>query len=286
MALVVFFAIPLWRLVFFAATSEFHSYILLIPFITAFLIWAKREKIMVVNFSPATKLGNILLAAGASVILAYWFVLRCRWDPMEDDYLALIIFAFLLCFWGVCYLFWGRDTLRVVTFPLGLLIFVVPIPTFAMSPIEAFLQNGSAAVARIFFSLSGTPFLQNGLTFQLPDISIQIAPECSGIQSSLVLLITSLLAGYLFLRTPWKRALLTLLVIPLALVRNGFRVFVIGELCVHIGPQMINSYIHRKGGPIFFVMSLIPFFLLLIFFQRSEKSWRKSGSKEPETNRV
>ena len=40
-------------------------------------------------------------------------------------------------------------------------------------------------------------------------------------------------------------------VIPLGILRNGFRIFVIGMLCVHIGPYMINSKIHRQGGPSF-----------------------------------
>ena len=95
-----------------------------------------------------------------------------------------------------------------------------------------------------------------------------MAPECSGIHSSLVLFITSLLAGYLLLNSPWKRAVLVLAVVPLALLRNGLRIVTIGQLCVHVSPDMINSYIHRKGGPIFFALSLIPFFLLLLFLRR------------------
>jgi len=60
-------------------------------------------------------------------------------------------------------------------------------------------------------------------------------------------------------------------VIPLALLRNGFRVFVLGQLCIHISPRMIDSPIHHRGGPIFFVLSLVPFFLLLWLLKRSEK---------------
>jgi exosortase C (VPDSG-CTERM-specific) len=134
------------------------------------------------------------------------------------------------------------------------------------------LQHGSAAAAQLFFTLAGTPFLRNGLTFQLPGITIQVAPECSGIQSSMVLLITGLVASYLFLRKPRNQILLILLMIPLGLLRNGFRVFTIGELCVHIGPQMIDSPIHHRGGPVFFALSLIPLFILLIALQKSERS--------------
>jgi exosortase/archaeosortase family protein len=86
----------------------------------------------------------------------------------------------------------------------------------------------------------------------------------------MVLVITAVLAGYLFLRSGWKRALLVVFVVPLAIVRNGFRIFVIGELCVHVSHEMINSPIHHKGGPIFFALSLIPFFALLIWLRKSE----------------
>jgi exosortase/archaeosortase family protein len=85
-----------------------------------------------------------------------------------------------------------------------------------------------------------------------------------------VLVVTSLLAGYLFLSRFCSRAILVLFVIPLAILRNGFRICVIGELCVHISPQMIDSPIHRKGGPLFFALSLIPFFFLLICLRKWE----------------
>jgi exosortase C (VPDSG-CTERM-specific) len=273
------FAVPLYGLMRFAAGSEFHSYILLIPFISLYLVWLKKGSIPIYS-QPAGKATTAFLSAGALVLIAYWLVLRSHFKLMEDDYLAVMMVAFLLCFLGLCCLFLGKDFLHATAFPLGVLIFMVPIPAFAMPAIDSFLQHGSAAVAQGFFVLSGTPFFRNGLTFQLSDISIQVAPECSGIQSSMVLLITGLVASYLFLQRPWNRTLLTLLMIPLGLLRNGFRVFTIGELCIHIGPQMINSPIHHKGGPIFFVFSLIPLFILLLMLQKSERAGKKSKLKD------
>jgi exosortase C (VPDSG-CTERM-specific) len=272
------FAVPLYDLIRFAAGSEFHSYILLIPFISLYLVWLKKESFPIC-YQPAGKATAAFLAAGTLVLIAYWLVLRSRFKLMEDDYLAVMMVAFLLCFLGLCCFFLGRDFLHATAFPLVLLIFMVPIPAFAMPAIDSFLQHGSAAAAQSFFILSGTPFFRSGLTFQLSDISIQVAPECSGIQSSMVLLITGLVASYLFLQKPWNRTLLTLLMIPLGLLRNGFRVFTIGELCVHIGPQMINSPIHHKGGPIFFALSLIPLFILLVMLQKSERAGEKSKLK-------
>src|ERR1019366_1721887 len=104
-----------------------------------------------------------------------------------------------------------------------------------------------------------------------------------GIRSSLMLFIMSLLTGYLFLRKPWNRTMLALAVIPLALLRNGFRIFVIGQLCVRIGPDMINSPIHRHGGPLFFILALLPLFLLLLFLRKSERANKKS---QPQTSEI
>ena len=116
--------------------------------------------------------------------------------------------------------------------------------------------------------------------FQLPGIVIEVAQECSGIRSSWVLFITSVLASYLFLKSPWRRFILVAFVIPLGIVRNGFRILVIGLLCVHLGPQMIHSIIHKQGGPLFFALSLIPLFLLLWWLRRGES--REQGAETPE----
>ena len=88
---------------------------------------------------------------------------------------------------------------------------------------------------------------------------------------SLALFITSVLAGHLFFRSFGKRSLLALAVIPLGIIRNGFRIFVIAMLCVHVNPDMIDSPIHHRGGPIFFMLSLIPFSLLLYILWRLER---------------
>jgi hypothetical protein len=48
---------------------------------------------------------------------------------------------------------------------------------------------------------------------------------------------------------------------------------------VNAGPQMIHSPIHTQGGPVFFVLSLIPFLLLLWWLRRSEIPTRSVESR-------
>ena len=92
----------------------------------------------------------------------------------------------------------------------------------ASADVAAFLSDYRHSVVR------------DGTVFALPGIVIQVAQECSGIHSSWVLFITSVLASHLFLRTRWRRFVLVAFAIPLAVLRNGFRILVIGLLCVHV----------------------------------------------------
>jgi exosortase C (VPDSG-CTERM-specific) len=213
------------------------------------------------------------------VLAAYWLAVHATSKLADGDSLALITLSFVLFFLGDCFLFLGKETLQAIAFPIGFLVFMVPIPVFMNNWIVAFLQHGSAATAYGLFRLSGTPVFRYDMEFQLPGFSMEVAPECSGIQSSLVLFLTSLVAGHLFLRTPWKRAVLILAVIPLGILRNGFRIFTIGQLCVRLGPEMIHSPIHLRGGPVFFALSLVPFFLLLIVLWKSDQVWEKIKPK-------
>lgn len=265
LVLLAAFGLPLFRLVRFALQSDLYSHVILVPFISLYLVWLKRRELPPAS-PPDHRLAIFPLIAGGA-LLALGFATAL--EPV--DALAFNTLAFVLLLLGLCALFLGRATLRALAFPLGFLFFMAPFPTAVSDGISAALQHTSADAAYLLFTLGGTTMFRQETYFQLPGINLMVAPECSGIRSTLALFITSLLAGYFFLRSPWKRAALALAVIPLAILRNGFRIFVIGELCVRIGPEMIDSPIHHRGGPIFFVLSLIPFFLILHQLIKSER---------------
>lgn len=149
-------------------------------------------------------------------------------------------------------------------------------PVLVQDWANTFFQYTSAEVSyNLIRSADISIYRSHPLTFELPTIELHVAPSCSGIRSSLVLLITSIVAGKLFLTTRWKRWLIVVFVIPLAIVRNGIRIFTISYLCVHTGPHMIDHWIHHKGGPFFFALSLIPFFAFLWWL------WKREARDEP-----
>jgi exosortase C (VPDSG-CTERM-specific) len=263
------FAQPLLALVNYAARSDLHSYILLVPFVSAYLLYLRRDQLPK-NHVTDFWLAIVSLATGASIfIFSYWSNFTAR-APAGHDRIGPLILSFLCCLAAGGFFFLGRAWMRAAAFPLAYLIFMVPMPDPMREALELASKSASADVANFFFHASGLPFVREGAIFQLPNITIEVAQACSGIRSSWVLLMTSILASNLFLKTPWRRIVLVAFVIPLALLRNGFRILVIGLLCVNVGPQMIHSLIHRQGGPLFFALSLIPLFLLLWWLRRGE----------------
>jgi exosortase C (VPDSG-CTERM-specific) len=268
--LTVAFAKLLGSLAIHAANSDLHSYLLLVPLLSGYLLYERRQCLpRTYSSAPGWAILPLLIAL-ISVVAANQLS-----GISKNDYLTLTTTSFVFFIFAGVLLFLGKRWFVAAAFPIAFLIFLVPMPDAMADALESASKIASAEAASLFFDLSGTPVLRDGTLFQLPNISLRVAQECSGIRSSWVLMITSLVAANVFLRQPWRRAVLVCCVIPLGILRNGFRVFVIGMLCVHISPDMVNSIIHHRGGPLFFTLSLIPLFGLLW--------WLRSGDARART---
>jgi exosortase C (VPDSG-CTERM-specific) len=263
----VLFIRPLTDLIEHAGQFELHSHIPLVPLIVVYLLYVGRGS----HAAPGgTSLGGALLlgavAAGSWAAVVVW-----RSSLSVNDSLALMALSFVAVVGAGGFLFLGNRWMASRAFPFSFLLFMVPMPDVMANTLEILSMRASADVSAWFLMMTGTPLLRDGQVFTLPGIVLHVAQECSGIRSSWVLVITSLLASHMFLRGGGRRALLVFFVIPLGIVRNGFRILVISLMCVHIGPHMIDSPIHHRGGPLFFALSLGPFFLFLWWLRRGER---------------
>jgi exosortase C (VPDSG-CTERM-specific) len=232
--------------------------------------------------SAGCAFGFLVLALGA---LGTALALKFNGPALSrNDHLGLLTFSFLCFLICGAFFFLGRRWVAAAAFPVAFLLFMIPLPDAAVNALEWGSQKASAEAVNVYFKLAGLPFIRNEDVFWIPGMPLRVARECSGIRSSWVLLITSLIAAHLFLRSPWRRTIFVLLVIPLGILRNGFRILVLGWLCVHIDPSMIDSFIHHRGGPIFFVLSLVPLFLILWLLRRGENlQARKIPDAEPQS---
>ena len=230
-----------------------YSYLVAIPFLSAALVFLERDRIFAkVRYGLRT--GILLLCAGVAIL----FVTRGAIDRIGADNWLSIQLSGLVIFWlGGFVLCFGARAFREGAFPLLFLFLAVPLPDFVLDKPIALVRYGSADVCSAIFGLSGVPVLRNGLEFALPDVRIRVATECSGIHSTLAILIVSLVAGHLFLPSIWKRVVLIAAALPIVCFTNGLRIAGLTLLAEYVNRSFLFGNLHRKGGVIFFLLALL-----------------------------
>jgi len=275
------FLLPLIALVRLSLKEELVSHVLLIPFVSIYLAGIQRHALP--RERRSSPMGAALFALAA---VAVYFVPGLGMDSghwSHNDRLAQWTTCHVLLVVSGGFAILGSSWMRVLAFPFAFLIFMIPMPDLMVYELESFLMRYSAVLSEVFFQWSGTPVHRAGQVLQLPGMTLEVASECSGIRSSVVLFITSLLASYMFLRSSWHRVWLVALVIPLGIIRNSIRVLVIGLMCVHMGPEMIDSWVHHRGGPMFFAASLVPLFLVAAWFRHREARHQQLKNESDST---
>lgn len=262
------FSLPGLRLLKLSFENSIHSHLPLIPFISGYFAWQMRGRLALPQAprGGALLLGVFLAALGL-IAATYCFIFS---GGTLNDQLSLSTFALVSLLAASALLLLGGPITRQLAFPLAFLFFVIPLPNSLLDFLEIASQHASAEVYSWMMNLSGATFYREARTFVLPHLTIVVAQECSGIRSSLVLFITSIIAGQMFLRKSSYKCLLAFAVFPLGILRNAFRIYLLSMLSAHWNPAVIHSPLHHRGGPIFFVLSLIPFFFLLIWLRRRE----------------
>lgn len=183
------------------------------------------------------------------------------------------ILASYICFLiGGMIFFYGVPAFVKTRFSWLLMLLVIPVPMAVLDYMVTFFRDGSAEVVNVMLQITGITFIREGLTFRLPSITIYIAPECSGIRSSIALFITALFAGQLYLKTVPAKLVLLLCVIPLTLLKNGLRITALTILADKVDVAWLtHSRLHHNGGIVFFAIILLLLLGILFSLQRAEK---------------
>ncbi len=231
-------------LVFQWRTDENYSHGFLIPLISAYLIWQRRERLRHCRVGvsawgyPVLLVGLILLIIGQAGIFGY-----------PERLSLLLVLAGLILFLA------GPEVLRVVAFPLAYLLFMVPLPDPVLNQIAFPLQLQAARLATGTLDLLNVPVLREGNVIDLASIRLEVAEACSGIRSLISLLALAVIYAY-FTQTRWgPRLALTLSAIPIALVTNAARVTLTGVLVETVDVRLALGFYHTFSGVLIFALA-------------------------------
>jgi exosortase len=263
------------ELVRLSLSHDTYSHILLVPFISVGLV-VMRSQHVAAAVQRSLGASSAAFLAGAAIFGLSW-----RFGSLlpPEGPLALTILSLLFLVWAGFLFFYGTQAFRSVLFPLLFLLLAVPLPQVMIDRCIYWLQAGSSEVTYWLFRVTGTPVFRQGFVFAVPQFTIEVAKECSGIRSAVALMVTCLLAGYLFLRSNWARIVLLLAALPVLVIKNGVRIVTLTLLAIHVDPGFLRGNLHREGGFLFFLLGLLILWPVLWWLQNAEAKSTASGGK-------
>jgi exosortase len=248
------YASGLWQL-------EDWQHCFLVPPAVAFIVYLERKKLALLPVG-GTWLGLPVLALG---LASFWF-----------GHLADLVYlgygSMHLVLAGLILLFLGRAWFQTLLFPWMFLGFMWPLlflDNVLAFPLRVLMSQASVATLNaigIACTLSGTAILSASDQLTGKPVgqlfSVDVADPCSGIRSLFALMMVSALYGYFSLGAWWKRGVLFMTAIPLAVVGNLFRILMLTFGTIAMGSEAAigsiddPSFFHMLSGYVVFAVAI------------------------------
>ncbi len=223
----------------------------LVPPFAAYLVWSRRASIWRTELRP-TWSGVGIVAAGSAILVLGVFGAE----------LFLSRISLLVALAGLILSFGGRKLLAELRAPLLILLLAIPIPAVIYNQITLPLQTEAAKAAGALLPVFGVPVLREGHVIVLPSMKLEVAQACSGIRSLMGLLTISILYGYFLERSPWKRTVLAMASVPIAIAANSLRIVGTGICIQYWDPDKALGFFHEFSGWVIFLVSLLCLYLV------------------------
>ncbi len=221
-----------------------YSHGFLVPVVSAYLIWDRRDRWWDLPVRP-NPLGAVVLGGGLILLLV----------GMVGAELFLQNVSTVVVLVGLVWLLFGSGQLRELSFPLGFLLFYVPLPALILNQIAFPLQLFAARCAVATLHLFEVPVLREGNIIHLTGTTLEVAEACSGIRSLQALVALSTVFAYISQKSWPNRAVLVLMSIPIAIAVNALRVSGTGLIAEHYGVELAEGFYHSFAGWLVFVVA-------------------------------
>lgn len=264
------------KLIAYWAADDMYSYGFLVPLISGFFIWLKRDQIAVVPVSPCFGLGIAVCGSGLAMLLVGRFS-----STNLLEHLSIVV---TIC--GLTLLLLGRRLFRVLMFPIAYLLSMIPFWEFLTASLHPPFQLYSAMIGIGALRLFGIPVLREDFIIELPNIRLEVDEACSGVNNLIAVMCVGIPVTYLFVRGWAKRLFMVAVAALIALLSNGVRVAMV-SLFAYYEIRGANGDIH---GPFSVLRSvvisgigfMVLFWLISRFAEndgRFEALWNASGSE-------
>ncbi len=244
-----------------------YSHILLIPFISVYIIWSKRDRRRALSLQPSFILGlPVVLGSGALFLIG------------RAGSLALLEqVSILTMLVGLILMLLGTAWMKALIFPIGYLFLTLPLSEEIMGPLQWPLQLTTARMSvAVLQLLNFFPVLLDRNYIVLPNIVLEVADICSGANFLVSILSIGLPLAYLQLSRGWSRTVLLLSAIVVGVVANWLRVILI-SIGAYYNYPVLHGPLHIFQGVFVFWIGLLYLFLV---------SWVLSKTRHESAGRI
>ena len=256
------------------STNYLYSYGFAVPLISGYMLWTRAETLRRTPRRPDYRVGFLLTATGLALLLVGHIG--------AIDSIAGVSFIVTAC--GVTLLLFGRDWFRITWFPIVYLIVGIPIWDRLIAQLQVPSQQLSAAIAVRLLHVARVPAIQDHTFIVLPNATLEVLRECSGVNQLVSVWTMALAASFLWLKRYSRRIALVAISVTIAYLTNGVRIALVGFLSYH---QLSNGRIgllHLAEGLVVSLIGYAVIFACLSLLTRTES--RADASDHPPSQPV
>lgn len=241
-------------------TNDIYSYAFLIPVISGYMIWLQRERLSTLPLMSASLLGWLVLSSGLAALLVGW----------AGQLLLVQELSLLLTLSGLVLVFWGVHAFRLLRAPIGYLLFMIPVWGIVTDPIQMPSRLFSAKIATVILQSLGLNPHQDGIYIELTDVTLEVAPECSGVNYLFAVAALGVPIALFCLRSWVPRVILLASSLAIAMVANGLRIALIGLTANYQLSVDSHGPFHILQGLAVSVVGYVAMFAVLWVLRRRE----------------
>lgn len=225
--------------------DSYYSHGFLIPFVSGFLIWQRRETLK--NQQATSSLLGLFLIIAALLIHLFGVVLYV---------FSISGFSILILIFGISLFLLGRSVTRILLFPLLFLVFMFPLPQAIIDTVSYPLKLLVARLGADVVALLGIPVFREGFLISIPSGQLLVGNPCSGLRSLISFLAIGSLLAHMAKTSAFKKLLLSIWTVPIALFSNVVRVSILILVSHHWGLAAAapETLLHTASGVLTFVL--------------------------------
>lgn len=220
-----------------------------VPPFSALVVWLERKRLRQIPLRPAWS-GLVVIAGALAVMIV----------GVLGAELFLSRSSLVLLLGGLVIYRAGWGIFRAVLFPWACLFLMIPIPAIVFNQIAFPLQLFASQLAAELLGLFSVPVLREGNVVHLPTMVLEVVEACSGIRSLVTLGTLAIMYGYFLEPRVFRRILLALASVPIAVAANALRVMGTGLLGHWWNPEKAEGFFHTFSGLVMFAVSLVMLF--------------------------